>query len=88
MIDILTLNKGRISNLRRVTMLVIDEADRMFDLGFEPQITRIVDNVRPTRQTVMFSATFPKNVENLARRILTNPAEILVGSRGQACRNV
>ena len=34
MIDILTLNKGKISNLRRVTMLVIDEADRMFDLGF------------------------------------------------------
>lgn len=69
-------------------MLVIDEADRMFDLGFQPQITRIVDNVRPHRQTVMFSATFPKNVENLARRILTNPVEILVGSRGQACRNV
>lgn len=43
-------------------MLVIDEADRMFDLGFEPQITRIVENVRPNRQTVMFSATFPKNV--------------------------
>lgn len=62
MIDILTLNKGRISNLKRVTMLVLDEADRMFDLGFQPQITRIVDNIRPNRQTVMFSATFPKNV--------------------------
>jgi ATP-dependent RNA helicase DDX46/PRP5 len=73
MIDILTLNKGKVTNLRRVTMLVIDEADRMFDLGFEPQITRIVDNVRPKRQTIMFSATFPKNVENLARRILNNP---------------
>ncbi len=62
MIDILTLNKGRITNLRRVTLLVIDEADRMFDLGFEPQITRIIDNIRPIRQIVMFSATFPKNV--------------------------
>ena len=62
MIDILTLNKGRITNLQRVTMIVIDEADRMFDLGFEPQISKIMDNVRPKRQTVMFSATFPKNV--------------------------
>jgi len=62
MIDILTLNKGKVTNLRRVSMLVIDEADRMFNLGFEPQITRMVDNVRPHRQTIMFSATFPKNV--------------------------
>ena len=62
MIDILTLNKGKVTNLRRVTYLVIDEADRMFDLGFEPQITRIIDNVRPKRQCCLFSATFPKNV--------------------------
>ena len=62
MIDILTLNKGKITNLRRVSMVVVDEADRMFDLGFEPQITRILENIRPHRQTVMFSATFPKNV--------------------------
>ena len=60
----------------------------MFDLGFEPQITKIIDNARPKKQVVMFSATFPKNVENLARRTLVNPAEIIVGSRGQACRNV
>lgn len=62
MIDILTLNKGKITNLKRVTFLVIDEADRMFDLGFEPQITRILENVRPVRQIALFSATFPKNV--------------------------
>jgi ATP-dependent RNA helicase DDX46/PRP5 len=62
MIDVLTLNNGKITNLRRVTMIVIDEADRMFDLGFEPQITKIMNNVRPIRQTVLFSATFPKNV--------------------------
>ena len=53
---------GKITNLRRVTYLVLDEADRMFDMGFEPQITRIVGNVRPDRQTVMFSATFPRQV--------------------------
>ena len=41
---------------------VLDEADRMFDMGFEPQIMRIVQNIRPDRQTVMFSATFPRAV--------------------------
>ena len=62
MLDILTLNKGKISNLKRVTLIVIDEADRMFDLGFEPQITKIIENSRPKKQVVLFSATFPKNV--------------------------
>jgi ATP-dependent RNA helicase DDX46/PRP5 len=62
MIDMLCSNSGRVVNLRRTTFVVLDEADRMFDMGFEPQIMRIVDNVRPDRQTVMFSATFPKVV--------------------------
>eukprot|EP01103_Thecamoeba_quadrilineata_P004192 TRINITY_DN1391_c0_g2_i3.p1 TRINITY_DN1391_c0_g2~~TRINITY_DN1391_c0_g2_i3.p1 ORF type:complete len:783 (-),score=265.30 TRINITY_DN1391_c0_g2_i3:1316-3664(-) len=62
MIDMLCTNNGRITNLKRVTFVVLDEADRMFDLGFEPQITKILENVRPERQTVMFSATFPKQV--------------------------
>jgi ATP-dependent RNA helicase DDX46/PRP5 len=43
------------------------------------QITRIVSNIRPDRQTVMFSATFPRSVETLARQILNNPVEIQVG---------
>jgi ATP-dependent RNA helicase DDX46/PRP5 len=60
----------------------------MFDLGFEPQITKIIENSRPRKQVVLFSATFPKNVEMLARRILVNPCEVIVGSRGQACTNV
>lgn len=69
---------GKITNLRRVTYLVLDEADRMFDMGFEPQIMRIVSNIRPDRQTVMFSATFPRTVEALARKILADPVEIQV----------
>lgn len=60
----------------------------MFDLGFEPQITKIINNIRPNHQTLMFSATFPKNVETLAKRILRKPVEIIVGSRGQACMNI
>lgn len=65
MIDVLVTSGGKITNLRRVTYLVLDEADRMFDMGFEPQINRIVGNIRPDRQTVMFSATFPRSVSQL-----------------------
>ncbi|CAO1638057.1 unnamed protein product [Parajaminaea phylloscopi] len=82
MIDLLTANQGRVTNLRRVTYLVLDEADRMFDMGFEPQVMKIVNNVRPDRQTVLFSATFPKQMESLARKVLRNkPVEITVGGR-------
>lgn len=123
MIDILATSGGRCTNLRRVTYLVLDEADRMFDMGFEPQarsahwscsscflggpgaelsrsvwvrislsllpllrsplsqIKRIIANTRPDRQTVMFSATFPHAMEQLARAALNNPVEIQVGGR-------
>jgi ATP-dependent RNA helicase DDX46/PRP5 len=53
----------------------------MFDLGFEQQIVRIIQNIRPDRQTVMFSATFPRQVEAAARKILKNPVEITVHGR-------
>ncbi|XP_062867669.1 probable ATP-dependent RNA helicase DDX46 isoform X2 [Trichomycterus rosablanca] len=88
MIDMLGANSGRVTNLRRVTYVVVDEADRMFDMGFEPQVMRIVDNVRPDRQTVMFSATFPRVMEALARRILNKPIEVLVGGRSVVCSDV
>ncbi|KAL7853212.1 hypothetical protein AOLI_G00200560 [Acnodon oligacanthus] len=88
MIDMLGANSGRVTNLRRVTYVVVDEADRMFDMGFEPQVMRIVDNVRPDRQTVMFSATFPRAMEALARRILTKPVEVQVGGRSVVCSDV
>lgn len=66
----------------------MDEADRMFDLGFEPQISKILDNIRPDRQTCMFTATFPKQIEALAKRILTKPLEIVVGLKGATSKNV
>ena len=87
-IDLLSANNGRVSNLRRVTYLVLDEADRMFDLGFEPQVMKIVTNVRPDRQTVLFSATFPKQMEALARKILKKPLEITVGGKSVVCSDV
>ncbi|KMZ56001.1 putative ATP-dependent RNA helicase [Zostera marina] len=88
MIDILCTSSGKITNLRRVTYLVMDEADRMFDMGFEPQITRMVQNTRPDRQTVLFSATFPRQVEILARKVLTKPVEIQVGGRSVVNKDI
>ncbi|RKP18411.1 DEAD-domain-containing protein, partial [Rozella allomycis CSF55] len=88
MIDLLTANNGKVTNLRRVTYVVLDEADRMFDLGFEPQVMKIVTNVRPDSQNVMFSATFPRQMEALARSILKNPVEIVVGGRSIVCNDV
>ncbi|XP_016187841.1 DEAD-box ATP-dependent RNA helicase 42 isoform X1 [Arachis ipaensis] len=88
MIDILCTSGGKITNLRRVTYLVMDEADRMFDMGFEPQITRIVQNIRPDRQTVLFSATFPRQVEILARKVLNKPVEIQVGGRSVVNKDI
>ena len=70
MIDLLCANSGRVTNLRRTTFLVVDEADRMFDVGFELQVLKIAAATRPDRQTVLFSATFPRSIEGLAKKIL------------------
>lgn len=88
MIEILTVNSGRVTNLNRCTFLVLDEADRLFDMGFEKQIRSVVDLIRRDRQTVMFSATFPKIMEAHARKILTRPIEIQVGGRSIVCKDV
>lgn len=81
MIDLLAANQGRVTNLARVTYVVLDEADRMFDMGFGPQVMKIMANVRPDRQTVLFSATFPRSMEDLARKTLNKPVEIVVGGK-------
>jgi superfamily II DNA/RNA helicase len=67
-------------NLRRVTYLVLDEADRMLDMGFEPQVRQICSQVRPDRQTLMFSATWPKEIQKLASTFMKEFFRIHVGS--------
>ena len=88
LIDILTMQAGKLLSLQRVTFVVMDEADRMYDMGFAPQITAILSAVRPDRQTVLFSATFPKAIESLARKSLKYPVEIIVGGRSIASNQV
>ncbi|KAH7867494.1 hypothetical protein Vadar_034242 [Vaccinium darrowii] len=68
------------TNLKRVTYLVLDEADRMLDMGFEPQIRKIVAQIQPDRQTLYWSATWPREVETLARQFLRNPYKVIIGS--------
>ncbi|XP_030636985.1 putative ATP-dependent RNA helicase DDX17 isoform X2 [Chanos chanos] len=77
LIDFLEAGK---TNLRRCTYLVLDEADRMLDMGFEPQIRKIVDQIRPDRQTLMWSATWPKEVRQLAEDFLRDYVQINIGA--------
>jgi len=77
LIDMLESGK---TNLRRVTYLVLDEADRMLDMGFEPQIRKILGQIRPDRQTCMWSATWPKEVRSLAQDFQHDFIQVNVGS--------
>ena len=83
-VDVVVATPGRlIDHLERqnvvfddLEVLVLDEADRMLDMGFAPQINRVVSNVPPYRQTLLFSATMPPEVEALARKYLRKPVVV------------
>ncbi len=69
------LNQGYV-DFSQVEMLILDEADRMLDIGFHDDIMKIISYVPKTRQTLMFSATMPHNIRNLSKRIMQKPDEI------------
>ena len=95
-VDIVVATPGRlIDHLEKqnvvfddLEVLVLDEADRMLDMGFAPQINRIVAAIHPYRQTLLFSATMPPEVEALARKYLRKPVVVQVGRRSQAANTV
>ena len=95
-VEILVATPGRLLdhvqnktlNLSQVSVLVLDEADRMLDMGFMPDLKRIVALLPAMRQNMMFSATFPEEIQRLANSILKNPQRIEVARRNAAAENV
>ncbi len=95
-VDIVVATPGRmIDHLERqnvvfddLEVLVLDEADRMLDMGFAPQINRIVAQIPSYRQTLLFSATMPPEVEALARKYLRKPEVVQIGIRSSAASTV
>jgi len=71
-------------DLSQLDVLVIDEADQMFDMGFLPDIRKILTHLPQKRQTLLFSATMPKEIRNLARDILRNPSTVQIGNTAPA----
>jgi ATP-dependent RNA helicase RhlE len=95
-VDVIVATPGRLlDHLERqnvvfdeLEILVLDEADRMLDMGFAPQLNRIVAQIPPYRQTLLFSATMPPEVEALARKYLRRPIVVQVGRRSMASSSV
>jgi len=89
-VDVVVATPGRCNDLSEmgaldlsnIQYLVLDEADRMLDMGFEPQIRTIINQIPPERQSVFFTATWPKEVQSLASEFLTDPVHISVGDQG------
>jgi ATP-dependent RNA helicase RhlE len=95
-IEILVATPGRLLDhvqnktlmLNQVSVLILDEADRMLDMGFLPDIKRIIALLPTQRQNLLFSATFPDEIKNLTKTLLNNPVEVQVAARNAAAESV
>ncbi|HEV3010652.1 MAG TPA: DEAD/DEAH box helicase, partial [Burkholderiales bacterium] len=95
-VEVLVATPGRLLDhvqnktvmFNQVSVLVLDEADRMLDMGFLPDIKRIIALLPRERQNLLFSATFPDEIRTLAKTLLRNPAEIQIAARNAAAELV
>lgn len=95
-LDIIVATPGRLedhlsqrtADLRRVAIVVLDEADRMLDMGFAPAIRRILGQVSRDRQTMLFSATMPKSIEELGGQYMNNPQRVEVATQGTTAERI
>ena len=95
-VDIVVATPGRLmdhmrhstTDLVRVQVLVLDEADRMMDMGFWPDVQKIMSALPPDRQTLLFSATMPNEIQRLAKEMLRSPRYCQVGVHGGAARTI
>ena len=95
-VDVLIATPGRMLDLFErgkilltdIKILVIDEADRMLDMGFIPDIEKIVSKLSPMRQTLLFSATMPDEISRLTKKFLSNPKEVAVAQKSSTSKNV
>ncbi len=95
-VEILVATPGRLLDhvqnktvmFNQVQVLILDEADRMLDMGFLPDIKRIIALLPPVRQNLLFSATFPDEIRNLTKTLLRNPAEVQIAARNAAADSV
>ncbi|KAI9377846.1 hypothetical protein POPTR_019G130900v4 [Populus trichocarpa] len=95
-VDVIVATPGRLidhlqqgnTSLSRISFIVLDEADRMLDMGFEPQIREVMHNLPEKHQTLLFSATMPVEIETLAQEYLISPVQVKVGKVSSPTANV
>jgi ATP-dependent RNA helicase RhlE len=95
-VEILVATPGRLLDhvhnktvmFNQVSVLILDEADRMLDMGFMPDIKRIIALLPPVRQNLLFSATFPDEIRRLTKTLLKNPAEVQIAARNATADSV
>jgi ATP-dependent RNA helicase RhlE len=95
-VEILVATPGRLLDhvqnktlmLNQVSVLILDEADRMLDMGFMPDIKRIIALLPPVRQNLLFSATFPDEIRKLTKSLLKDPAEVQIAARNATADSV